>query len=634
METLDVHTRVVAPARGQPPCPPSTDESALVPWLGGWESARSSVRDRVGAEWRWVAVAAIATLILIELPFLFAYSQTLPDRVFVSIWAPHDYAQYAAAMREGASSGSWLIHDHLTGEPHDPVFMYTLYVALGKLAAALGLDFELAYHLAEVAARAVLLVAVYAFASAVLSTVHRRRLAFVLTLFTSGLAVFAVGARVVGAELGTTPAELNWPEVNTFLVLLTAPHLQLGLAFLLLAARYYLVSWTSTSVANPAVAGAMALALGLTNPFSLVTLCVVVTVHLGLMWLPSRALPRRAIWSGITILLGSAPLLAYNLLAFAADPFWSLTYGQQNVQPSPPPIQLVLGLGGLLVFTLSGLRGFLRRPTPGTWFVLVWIALSLGLMYAPLQVQRRFAFGLHPLLAVVAAVGLEPVWRWARRERRFPRSLLRPLSTLLLAQVLFGSTAILYAAAIREASDPYGRALNEASGFAAQAAAPGSGVFQSRSLKDTALWLAGTMGPNDVVLAENATGNYLAAFIPGRVFVGHWVATLDHGPKQAATRRFYRGDLQPEERRRFLAANNIRYVVYGPIERARGGSLPILTADLVRVATYADVTVYEVAPPLPIGRRAQVHGCVTPSLGERPARSECRPRTIVAAHLG
>ena len=250
MQTLDVHTRAAAPATGRPSGPPPACESTLAPSLGGWRSVRSSETDWVGAEWPWVAVVAIATLILIELPFLFAYSQTSPDRVFVSLWAPHDYAQYGAAMREGASSASWLIHDHLTGEPHAPILMYTLYVGLGKIARVLSLDFELAYHLAEVAARAALLLAVYAFASVVLSTVYRRRLAFVLTLFTSGLAVFAVGARIVDAELSTTPAELNWPEVNTFLVLLTAPHLQLGLALLLLTARSYLASWSEWRRAN------------------------------------------------------------------------------------------------------------------------------------------------------------------------------------------------------------------------------------------------------------------------------------------------------------------------------------------------------------------------------------------------
>jgi 6-phospho-beta-glucosidase len=69
------------------------------------------------------------------------------------LWSPHDFSQYAAAMREGAAAASWLIHDHLTGEPHAPAFMYPLYVGLGKLAGLLHLDAQAVYHGAEIAAR-------------------------------------------------------------------------------------------------------------------------------------------------------------------------------------------------------------------------------------------------------------------------------------------------------------------------------------------------------------------------------------------------------------------------------------------------------------------------------------------------
>ena len=95
------------------------------------------------ADWRWLAAATAAVMLLVEIPYLVAHAQIARGLVFVGMfWSPHDFAQYAAAMREGAASASWLVHDHLSGEPHAPALMYTFYVALGKASVMLGMQPE------------------------------------------------------------------------------------------------------------------------------------------------------------------------------------------------------------------------------------------------------------------------------------------------------------------------------------------------------------------------------------------------------------------------------------------------------------------------------------------------------------
>ncbi|MBI4494742.1 MAG: hypothetical protein HY690_18355, partial [Chloroflexi bacterium] len=80
-----------------------------------------------------------------------------------SFWFYRDFSQYLAAMQEGARSSSWLVHDHFTAEPHQPILMYPLYVGLGKLATALRLELLAVYYLAEVLGRVALLGALYQF---------------------------------------------------------------------------------------------------------------------------------------------------------------------------------------------------------------------------------------------------------------------------------------------------------------------------------------------------------------------------------------------------------------------------------------------------------------------------------------
>ncbi len=166
-------------------------------------------------EVRWLAVVTVLTMLFVELPYLDRLrAGHARDGVRGMLWSPHDFAQYAAAMREGAASSSWLIHDHLTAEPHEPIFMYPLYVGLGKLAALFGLDVQPVYHAAELVARASLLVAIYLFCSAILEGVRLRKVAFLLIVFSSGLAFVLVPLDAAFPLLRDRPellaTELNW----------------------------------------------------------------------------------------------------------------------------------------------------------------------------------------------------------------------------------------------------------------------------------------------------------------------------------------------------------------------------------------------------------------------------------------
>jgi hypothetical protein len=536
---------------------------------------------------KWLGVVTLATLLLIEVPYLLAYAQEARGFVFTGmLWSPHDFSQYAAAMREGAATTSWLIHDHLTAEPHAPAFMYPLYVGLGKLAGLLRLDVQAVYHGAEIVARAILLIAVYRFCAEVFSGVGERRLAFTLVVFSSGLAFWVLLLQIMipidGIRgLPLTP-EHSRPEVSTFLVLFTAPHLMLGLAFLLLAAGEYLGSWTRPGLRTAASTSGAVFGLGLTNPFGLVTLCVVLVGHLIVMRLRRHHPPRSAWLSSSLAMLVAIPFLLYNLLVFGGDPFWGVVYGAQNLIPSPPAPVLAMGFAPVLALAALGLPGFVRAPGPGRWLVVVWIALSLALICIPTAVgfQRRFVFGVQPMLGLVAAVGLTAVWRWARCGDTPWRAFGRRMGRHLVMVTLFSSTVCFYGRELQIVTRPAEGAARD-------------GAFHSVALREAGQWLATVMGPHDVVLAEAPTGNYLAGVTIGRVFVGHPIGTLGHDEKRRAAWQFYLG-MHDEAGHSFLAANNIRYVVYGPHERALGAALPSAPQVLRAVYETPEVSIYEV----------------------------------------
>src|SRR5262249_46619524 len=142
-----------------------------------------AVLDR-GSQRRWLAAFIGITLALVEIPYLVALAQSANGWVFAGmIWSPHDYAQYASAMRQGAASNGWLIHDLLSHEPHNPAFIYVLYVLLGKIAATLGLEMWLVFHIAEILGRIVLLLALYEGTRLLFHEQRKRRLALLVIVF-------------------------------------------------------------------------------------------------------------------------------------------------------------------------------------------------------------------------------------------------------------------------------------------------------------------------------------------------------------------------------------------------------------------------------------------------------------------
>ena len=334
-------------------------------------------------------------------------------------------------------------------------------------------------------------------------------------------------------------------------------------------------------------AGLLTFGVGVVNSYSLATVCTVVSVHAVVMTVLTRRLVWRGLFGAAVVVAAAAPIFAYGVLTFVVgtDPFWGVAYGRQNQTPSPPPIDAFTALGAILVLALAGVPIVLRRPTPGRVLVLVWIATAIGMMYLPTGVQRRFAFGLQPMLAMVAAFTLPTVWSYLRSRRGVAWIALRPIGMLFVVQALFGSTAFLGLAALAMGL--------QAGQYDARS---DRGDFVPTELRPAAEWLAEQSDRDAVVLSQQMTGNYLVHVIPGHVFVGHWSATVDFPEKRQLAAWFFGGQLD-DDRLAFLADRGITHVVYGPYERLLGGSA-VEGPHVQRVYAAQNVEIYRVVPAM------------------------------------
>ena len=527
-------------------------------------------------EWRWVRNCALALVFIVAIPYAIALIHPPQGRLLArTLYYGNDLSQYLAAMGDGAASPSWLIWDHLTAEPHSPALMYVFYVLLGKVAAMLGAPAIPVFSVAAVLSIPALVYAGYGFAATFSGLPNERRLSLLFLLFASGVGVWAAAATST-ADAGSSAFSFDRAEVSTFFLPFGPPHLTLALALLLIWGRA-LAAWAWGGTARQlAILAACVLGVGILNPFSLATMIALGIGYALVRWRMAGRLPRREVEAVALVSMVAAPFLVSNLLTFGLDPFWSVTYGQQNTTLSPPVWILALDFGFLLPLAAAGAASSKPRLAARA-FLLLWTIELLALMYIPVPFQRRFGFGLQPALAVLAALGAVRLEGFLQ-EKRILFSL-RLGARALVAVALFSGTALSFAVLV----------------MASMGIGPlGATVFEPIGTVAACDWLVGHSDGGDVVLASVETGNYLAGRIRGRVMLGHGAGTLDEPAKEAMVRSFFLPATTPRLRRQIVSSQRVTLVFVGERERALGAE-PLRAEDGFQLAyDAAGVQIYRV----------------------------------------
>ena len=447
-----------------------------------------------------------------------------------TVWFVNDFAQYELAMREGARTASWLVRDAFTQEPNQPAFMFPLYVALGKLSALTGLPAMALLRALDALAKLAFLAALWRFCQLFAAPSGAVRVALPLAIFGTGLGpIVGIVATLAGLS---QPYVGNFSyELNTFGILFAAPHVAVGMAATLELAR------PLRGIAQPlgAIAGwwvALGAILALVHPFHVPVLLVALGAF-GLARWRSHGRPA-ALVAAACAAIGATPALVPTVLTFSFDPFWGNTYTRQNLLPTPVFHELVVDLGVTLLAALAGLwflRG--RLAAPG---LLLWVLLMYAAMYVPVPYQRRFSFGMHPAMVVLAANALVQL---------VPRA--RPA-----VQVALRAGVVILAG--------FGTIILTASVVASVALGAPLAVYRSTADLDAAArYLEANVRAGEVILADWDTSNYLAPRTDGSVVGGHPVATVRPDQKRflIATYFAHGGDLAVA---RQLGAD---WVVYG-----------------------------------------------------------------------
>jgi hypothetical protein len=492
---------------------PVSESASLEPESGGSSRVhrRSWWPSVAGREWRWAWVASLLIVGLVSLPYLVSWLLTPAGFQFTGLLVnPVDGHSYLAKIGQGAA-GSWLFRLPYTPEPHEPVFVYSYYLALGHLAPANSpLTWVWLYHLARSVFGVALLLAFYGTASLFMQDVAQRRLAFLFAGLASGL----------GWLVGSGP-DLTVPEAVTFASLLVNGHFGATLLLILLAVGGITVApadrrwWALLPIAS--------VWLAMIQPYALLVVGLATGGWVAIRWVQERRLPRLPSGRLVLVGLAASPVLAYYLWMLRANPHIG-RWMAQNITPSPPLWQWLTAYGILVPLAAAGAWRCAKRRTPEDWLLLVWVGAQLALMLLPISMQRRLSTGLHLPLCLLAAIGWREVIAHrlvARRRRLLEAGLLLIAFPSNLLLLLAGPHAVL-------TGDPY--------------------VLLTDDQWQAMAWLRERVPAEAVVLTDDELGTIVPAWGGGaRVVYGHPFETLDAEEKRAAVNRFCSGRMSADE---------------------------------------------------------------------------------------
>jgi hypothetical protein len=193
-------------------------------------------------------------------------------------------------------------------------------------------------------------------------------------------------------------------------------------------------------------------------------------------------------------------------------------WAKQNVTPSPPLLDVLLGLGLWLPFAIVG--AWRSYKVSGAKAVLislsVWLAVTLVLLYVPYALQRRFIGGVFIPLSVLAGLGV--AWQLSKLSR------MRIPALVGLIACGFSSNVIVLLALLISPSqaDPKVYLTND----------------EAAALR----WLETQVTPSDVVLADTRLGLFVPGWTGARTVYGHPMETIAATVKRSEVEAFYESD--------------------------------------------------------------------------------------------
>lgn len=531
---------------------------------------------------RRVWLFAISVAVVLSVPYVVGQLSAPPDWQFSGAAAVPsgfrvDFNSHLAKMWQGWR-GQWDYQLLFTHEAHPALpTVQAFYIALGALARFLPLDFAVIYHLARFSLSIGMILALWVFSAHFFAEMDARWYALCFGALVGGWSwVLLLVAPQITQQPEGFPIEFWLFDAFNLLGAFYMPHFAAAI-ILQIVAFLSLEKYISGENRYLALMSLALLIDAIIQPYVVLLTFGVVGCLGAYHLLVSRRLSwRRALWLIVPLgVHGGIALFQYLLIA--GDPIWA-QFTAQNVTASPPAIYYLLGYAPLLLPALLGLRLLWKQPSARWLMIVVWLGLVIILVYAPLPTQRRYLLGVQTPLAMLATYGWVRVVLPALSRHR------RPLANLVFFAFAGLSHLFVILSNINTLAEPYKHA---------------DLFYHPDELKGYA-WLREQTPVSAIILTTfdwsgAGSGGKVVAQTGRRVFLGHWIETVDFNNKLAQIATFYDSSTSNAWRETFLQAIGVNYIWYDESAKALGDWHPSQMEQLQSVFSTPKVTIYAYA---------------------------------------
>jgi hypothetical protein len=558
--------------------------------LEGVTMQRATLTSVSSQEWRWVILLGGLLVALTLLPYAWAFTSAAPasGHEFMGIlYNPLDGATYLSKIGQGAR-GEWLFTLGHTPERHEGAFIQAFYLLLGHLARLVGFTPLVMFHIARLATGFMMYIAIYHLGSTIWQRTRPRRLFFGMLAVGAGLGWLALALSPNSLDL---PTDLKIPESIPLYATFVNPHFPLTIALIALLASIFVTVFrpgfdkipTLTNGGGAVVVVAVAMAF--VQPQGFVPIGLSIVAYVVILAIRSRRWPMLEIRWVALVILPALPVLLYYLVVTNTNDALRI-WNEQNQTPSPTVDRYLLGFGLLLILAIPGVWRAVRRfERDGDRFMLLWLVVNALLLYAPFNLQRRFAIGLIIPIVYFGVRALEDYWFHVISFKWRAPALIALIVFLLPSNIIsFGLPLV---GVIDPESGVKGRLLSP-SGYA-----------------EAMRWLNVNGRVDDVVLAPPDPSLWIPAYTPLRVVYGHPFETVDAEQKLREVEAFYGDTLADNACLDLMARYNVRFILAKatPSSRRAPDEWPMRCLAALGLQTplrsFGDVSLFEVVPTAP-----------------------------------
>ncbi len=455
---------------------------------------------------RWV----LTTLVVLatSLPHLLNWWSTPAGFHYTWILPPYPEDSLAyMGWAQQAAHGSLLFHIKYTALAHPAFLFQPFFLICGWISALFGCDVGMVFWVAKSAGVVLFFITFFTYCDFLGLDRCQSVIASLLAGFSSGLGgLFVFFAS--GSQLPIMPSDLWVVDSNTFWSLLWNPLFPYSLTLMLLTI-YRLDRGTRDGRKSDFwISGLATGVLALIHPYSQLLLYVFAAT---LVLVRRRAETLGCLGRYFSV---AFPFALYVVLVSEFNPLVS-RHSMHGAMPSPSLAAYALGFGIPLLLCVVGLAAGWRQLLKRHWQVILWFLLSISLAYLPVWFQRKFIFGAHVPLCILA--GISAGWMLTRWSGPAARRQVLTVAAIVLLPFLVSTPIYLLAIQNRQV----------------KANANGGAYFIPNETMDGLKFLKEKTRPDAVVFATASTSRLIPGFAGNTVIWGHWAMSVDGDERQA-----------------------------------------------------------------------------------------------------